>query len=168
MNFGFNSEKGTTDAVFIIQQLQEKYIEMHKDLFFTFVVFEKAYDRVPMDMVYWCLRRRGIPEKLVRLVQTTYHRTSTVVRTDEFPIKVGFHQGSGLSPYLFIVVLDVIIEEIRCGLPCELLFADDLAVVTDAEEDMQRSWLGWQIEMESKYNEYNVCLLTVVCICSTI
>ena len=65
-------------------------------------------------------------------------------RTDEFPIKVGLHQGSGLSPFLFIVVLDVISDEFRCGLPSELLFADDLAVVTDTEEEMQRSWLGWQ------------------------
>ena len=107
------------------------------------------------DLVYWCLRRRGIPEKLVRLVEATYHGASTVMRTthgrtDVFPIKVGLHQGSGLSPFLFIVVLDVISEEFRCGLPCELLFADDLAVVIDTEEEMQRRWHGWQIGMESK------------------
>ena len=41
---------------------------------------------------------------------------STVVRTmhgDFNPIKVGLHQGSGLSPFLFIVVLDVISEEFQ-------------------------------------------------------
>ena len=73
MQFGFSPGKGTTDAIFIIQQLQEKHIEVHKDLFLTFVDLEKAYDRVPMDLVYWCLRRRGAPEKLVRLVEATYH-----------------------------------------------------------------------------------------------
>ena len=129
MQFGFSPGKGTTDAVFIIQQLQEKRIEVHKDLFLTFIYLEKAYDRVPRDLVYWCLRRGGVPEKLVRLVEATYHRASTVVRTkhgrtDEFPIKVGLHQGSGLSPFLFSIVLDVISEEFRCGLPSELLFAD--------------------------------------------
>ena len=77
-------------------------------------------------------------------------------RTDEFPIKVGLHQGSGLSPFLFIVALDVISEEFRCGLPCELLFADDLAVVTDTEEEMQRRWLDWQIGMESKGLKVNI------------
>ena len=71
IQFGFSSGKGTTDAVFIMQKLQEKYIEVHKDLFLTFVDLEKAYDRVPMDLVYLCLRRRGVPEKLVRLVETT-------------------------------------------------------------------------------------------------
>ena len=85
-----------------------------------------------------------VPEKLVRLEEATYHEASTVVRTtrgrtDEFPIKVGLHQGSILSPFLFVVVLDVISKEFRCGLPCELLFADDLAVVTDAKGEMD--WL---------------------------
>ena len=96
----------------------------------------------------------------MRLVEATYHGASTVVRTthgrtDAFPIKVGLHQGSGLSPFLFIVVLDVISEEFRCGLPRELLFADDLAIVTDTEE-MQRRWLGWQIGMESKGLKVNI------------
>ena len=79
----------------------------------------------------------------MRLVEATYHGASTVVktthgRTDEFPFKVGLHQGSGFSPFLFIAVLDVISKEFRRGLPRELLFADDLAVVTDTEEEMQR------------------------------
>ena len=99
MQFGLSPGKGTTYAVFIIQQLQEKHIEMHKDLFLTFVDLEKAYDRVSIDLVYWCLRRGGVPEKLVRLVETTYHGASTVVRTthgrtEEFAVKVGLHQGS--------------------------------------------------------------------------
>ena len=37
-----------------------------------------------------------------------------------------------------------------------MLFADDLAVVTDTEEDIQRSWLGWQIGMESKGLNVNI------------
>ena len=78
--------------------------------------------------------------------------STTHDRTDEFPIKDGLHQGSGL----FIVVLDVIIEEFRCGLPCELLFADDLAVVTDTVEEMQKRWLGWLIGMENNLLNVNI------------
>ena len=77
-------------------------------------------------------------------------------RTDEFSVKVGLHQGSGLSPFLFIVVLDVISEEFRRGLPRELLVADDLAVVTDIEEEMQKRWIDWQIGMESKGRKVNI------------
>jgi len=59
-----------------------------------------------------------------------YEASSTVVRPshgriEDFPNKVDLHHGSGLSPFLFILMLDVISEQFRCGLPCELLFADD-------------------------------------------
>ena len=99
--------------------------------------------------------KERVPKKPVRLVEATYYGVPTVVRTthvrtDRFHIKVGLHQGSGLSPFQFIVVLDVICEEFKCGLPCELQFADDLAVVTDTEKEMQKRWLGWQIGMESQ------------------
>ena len=42
------------------------------------------------------------------------------------------------------------------GLPSELLFVDDLAVVTDTEEEMQRRWPGWQIRVESKGLKVNI------------
>ena len=130
-------------------------MEKKKDLYFTFVDLEKAYDRVPRDLVYWCLRKKGIPEKLVRLVMATYQKAKTVVRTcygqtEKFPIEVGLHQGSALSPFLFVTVLDVISEEFREGLLKELLFADDLVLMADSEEELQEKWLRWQVGMERK------------------
>ena len=131
MQFGFRKGRGTTDAIFIVNQLQEKYLEMQRDLFFAFVDLEKAYDRVPREIVYWCLRKRNVPEWLIMLVEATYTNSRTVVRTaqgqtDPFDIKVGLHQGSALSPFLFIVVMDTISKEFRGRPPWELLFADDL------------------------------------------
>ena len=110
---------------------------------------------MPKDLVYWSLRKRKVPEKLVRLVKATYKKAATVVRTahgktGKFEIEVGLHQGSGLSPFLFTIVLDTISEECRNGLPWKLLFADDLAIIADSEEDLQRRWLKRQIGMESK------------------
>ena len=52
VQFGFSPGKGTTNAIFIIHQLQENYIEVHKDLFLTFVDLENAYDTVPG---IWCI-----------------------------------------------------------------------------------------------------------------
>jgi len=59
VQFGLRSGKGATGAVFIIQ-LHNKHIEVQKDLLFAFIHLEKAYGRVHMDLVYWCMRRRRV------------------------------------------------------------------------------------------------------------
>ena len=52
MQFGFVSGRSATDAVFIVRQLQEKYLAVKKQLFFVFVDLEKAFDRV-LRKVIW-------------------------------------------------------------------------------------------------------------------
>ena len=155
MQFGFRKGKGTTDAIFVVRQLQEKFLEKQKDLFMAFIDLEKAYDRVPRELVYWCLRKRKVPENLIKIIEATYERTETVVRTgsgntEPFEIKVGLHQGSALSPFLFVIVLDTLSNEFRSGLPWELLFADDLVVIAQNEEELQEKLITWQQGMEKR------------------
>ena len=97
----------------------------------------------------------GIDEWIVRFVQTMYHNTKSRVRvnntfTDEFGVKVGVHQGSVLSPLLFIIVLKALSCEFRTGTPWELLYADDLVIVAETEEDLRRKLTKWKAEMEEK------------------
>jgi len=47
MQFGFMKGKGTIDAIFIVRQMQEKFIDKEKKLYFGFVNMEKAFNRVP-------------------------------------------------------------------------------------------------------------------------
>ena len=53
-----------------------------------------------------------------------------------FSVKVGLHQGSVLSPLLFIIVLEALSMEFRTGCPWELLYADDLVIVSDDLVDL--------------------------------
>ena len=49
MQIGFMPGKGTTDAIFIMQQVQEKHQAKKKKLYYAFVDLEKAFDRVPRE-----------------------------------------------------------------------------------------------------------------------
>ena len=48
--FGFVPGRGTTDAIFVVRQLQEKYLVVNKRLYMAFVDLEKAFDRVPWKL----------------------------------------------------------------------------------------------------------------------
>ena len=96
----------------------EKYREGQKELHCGFVELEKAYDKVPREEVWYCMRKSGLAEKYVRIVQYMYDDITTAVRcavglTEGFDVKVGLHQGSALSPCLFAMVMDRMTNEIR-------------------------------------------------------
>jgi len=105
------ARKGTTDAIFTVQQMQEKYGCKGKKLYFAFVDLEKAFDRVPREVTRWAIRKAGVDEWLVKAVMVMYEGAQTVVRTTgyskAFNVKVGLHQGSVLSPLLFVIVMEM-------------------------------------------------------------
>ena len=47
MQFSFMPGRGTTDALFVVRRMQEKYRDKKKKLFMCFVDIEKAFDKVP-------------------------------------------------------------------------------------------------------------------------
>ena len=116
--YGFMPRKGTTDAMFALRILMEKYRKGQRELHCVFVDLEKAYDKVPQEELWYCMRKSGIVEKYVQLVQDIYGGSETVVRcavgtTESFKVKVGLHQGSALNPFRFAVIMDRLTDEVR-------------------------------------------------------
>ena len=57
MQFGFVKDKGTTDAIFIVSQMQEKFRAKEKKLYFGFVELKTAFERFLGKIIRWALRK---------------------------------------------------------------------------------------------------------------
>ena len=152
--FGFMPGRGTTNAIFILRQMAEKYRKKGIDLQMVFIDLEKAYDRVPREELWRCLRDKMVPEKYVRLIKEMYRDVKTRVRsgagtTEGFEVKVGLHQGSALSPFLFNIVFDVLTRGVRRGVPWSMMYADDVVLCGETSGEVERLLEEWRVAMES-------------------
>ncbi|KAK3543295.1 hypothetical protein QTP70_014042 [Hemibagrus guttatus] len=153
--YGFMPRKSTTDAIFALRILMEKYRDGQKELHCVFVDLEKAYDRVSREELWYCMRKSGVAEKYVRVVQDMYERSRTVVRcavgqTEEFNVEVGLHQGSALSPFLFAIVMDQLSEEVRQESPWTMMFADDIVICSESREQVEENLERWRFALERR------------------
>ena len=153
--YEFMPGKGTTDAMFALRMLMEKYREGQRELHCIFVDLEKAYDRVPREELWYCMRKFGIVEKYVQLVQDMYEGSKTVVRyavgtTESFKVGFGLHQGSALSPFLFAVIMDRLTDEVRRESPWTMLFADDIVICEETKEEVERRLESWKYALERR------------------
>ena len=84
MQCGFLLGCRTTDAIFIVRQLQEKHLIANKPLYMAFVYLEKkAFDRVHQDFIWLAMPTLGTEEWLVHLVQSMYKGVRSRVRVGD-------------------------------------------------------------------------------------
>ena len=125
--------KETTNAMFVLKIFMEKHRQNQRDLQCPFVDIEKVYNRVLRDELWYCMRKSEMAKKYVRLVQNMCKGSKTVVRcavgtTESFKVKVGLHEGSALSPFLFAVIMDRLTDEVRREPPWTILLVDDIVI----------------------------------------
>ena len=101
--------------------MQENFRVKGKKLYSGFVDLEKAFDKVPREVISWAIRKLGVEERLVSAVISMYTGAKTVVRTvygnsKGSEVKVAMHQGSALTPLLFVMSWRPYLE--NSGLPC--------------------------------------------------
>ncbi|KAK3546868.1 hypothetical protein QTP86_003764 [Hemibagrus guttatus] len=91
---------------------------------------EKAYDRVPREELWYCMRKSGVAEKYVRVVQDMYERSRTVVRC--------------------AVVMDQLSEEVRQESPWTMMFADDIVICSESREQVEENLERWRFVLERR------------------
>jgi len=107
------------------------------------------------------MHKLGVEEWLVSAVMSMHTGAKTVVRTvygnsSGFEVKVSMHQGSTLSPLLFVIVMEAISREFRVALPWELSYADDLVVIVETEEDLIKRLNEWKNNVENRGMRVNM------------
>ena len=153
--FGFMPGRSTTEAIYLLRQLMEKYREVKKDLYITFIDLEKAYDRIPRTLIWWTLEKKKVCSSYISLIKDMYEGATTCVRTIDgdtcdFSVNMGLHQGSTLSPYLFTLVLDEVTKHLHEEIPWCMLFADDIVLIDETIDGINYKVNCWREALESK------------------
>jgi hypothetical protein len=108
---------------------------------------------VPHDLLWYSLRDDGVPEDYIEWVKLLYNDAKSQVRTtagisESFEIQVGVHQGSALSPLLFILCLDRITRDIQGEHPWTVLYADDVVLARNTRNELKTALKTWKDRLE--------------------
>ena len=102
----------------MVRQLIERLRERKRNLHMVFIHLEKAYDKVPREILWWTLMKKRVPIKYIDIIRDMYDGVVANVRTYEgitsdFYITIGLHHESALSPFLFTIVMDELTRAIQ-------------------------------------------------------
>ena len=99
----------------------------------------QLYDKVPRNVMWWALEKHKVLTKYITLIKDMYKNVMTL----DFSINIDLHQGSALSPYLFVLVMDGIKRDIQDDIPWYMLFADDVVLVGKSRAGVNRKLELW-------------------------
>ena len=112
---GFRKGRGKTDHIFTFSQIVEKMWEKNKDIYCVFIYFKQAFDSVWRHGMIEVMNFLGFEENLKRTIKKLYENTTAKIRKDSiisenFETAGGVIQGCSLSPHLFNIYLEWIME----------------------------------------------------------
>ncbi|KAK3082441.1 hypothetical protein FSP39_009605 [Pinctada imbricata] len=171
LQIGFSEKSQTLYHMFVLKTLMDKYKFENKKLYLGFVDFKKAYDTVWRDGLMYKLNKNGINGKIFNVIKDMYSKSETCIkvdgkRTDFFKDNVGVKQGEVLSPLLFNIYINDVVDVLgdidspvlnESVIDC-LLYADDLVILSSTFGGLQRKFDNlakycdrWKLEInESK------------------
>jgi hypothetical protein len=148
---GFRRGRGCPEQIFVLTEVLG--FRKGKKTYCCFVDVKKAYDRVWRDGMLKRLWEVGVRGKMWRVLKNSYESVKSCGavnggRSDWFDIEVGLRQGCVLSPLIYnifidglakrIIGLDLGVEVDEGGRLSLLLYADDIVMIADSPEDLQR------------------------------
>ena len=168
---GFRKGRGTRDQTSIFWIIQKT--RAPKKQLLLFIDYAKAFDCVDHNKLWKIVQEMGIPDHLTCLLRNLYTGQEAAVRTgdgitDWFQIGKGVHQGCLLSPCLFHLyaeyIMNVGLDEVQAGIKISrrnisnLTYADDTTPMVESEEELKSLLMKVKEESEKvglKLNKEN-------------
>jgi Reverse transcriptase (RNA-dependent DNA polymerase) len=170
---GFRPHRGCPDQLFsLVEILQNRGKQA---TFCCFIDVKKAFDRVFRAGLWKRIAEEGVRGKMWRIVKSVYETVESCVKVDQsftdwFVIETGVRQGCVLSPLLYALFINGLVKElntlnlgikIRRGKKlCSLLYADDIVLMAEDRESLQRMLdtvakyaKRWRFELNPKKSE---------------
>ena len=151
---GFRKDHRTTDNIFVLRTLVNKYLhKKKKNLYACFVDFSKAFDTVWRSALLYKINKKGIGGNFLKLLNNMYTNTFYSCKKDNqiseaFLANRGVKQGDNLSPTLFNIFIDDFVEYFANentdaahidSMPInQMFFADDLVLVSESAQGLQK------------------------------
>ena len=148
---GFRPGHSTTEQIFSLRILCERYRQHQQDLFHGFVDFKKAFDRVWHAGLWSTMKLYNINANLIKVIESLYSKATSAVyyngSVGEWSrTTVGIRQGCLLSPTLFNIFLERIMTDalenhegsvsIGGRKITNLPFADDIDALAGKEDEL--------------------------------
>jgi len=158
---GVRKGRGTRDQIANICWIIKKAREFQKNIYCCFIDYAKAFDCVDHNKLWKILKEIGIPDHLTCLLRNLYAGQETTVRTghgttDWFQIGKGVHQSCILSPCLFNLYAEYImqnagLDESQGGIKMarrninNLRYADDITLMAKSEE-LEKTLISFRMD----------------------
>ena len=162
---GFRKGRGTRDQIGNIHWIREKARELQKNMYFCFIDYANALDRVDHNKTWKILQEMGIPDQLTYLLRNLYAGQEAIVRTghgttDYFQIGKGVCQGCILRPCLFNLYAEYImrnaeLDEAQARIKIarninNLRYIDDMTLMAESKEELKNLLMKVKEERKKK------------------
>ena len=115
--FGFRSGCGSSEAIFAVRRKIEAAWALKVGQSVVLALdWQKAFDAINPDALYLALKRFGLPEHVLKIVAAIYSDRRFYVQdcgqqSSSRPQRSGISQGCPLSPFLFVMLMSVLMED---------------------------------------------------------